>query len=102
MKHLQIYTSVRTSKLEFFQIQMYEHFITQQTLFKYSQNQTNIEEVIPRLIHQTWKNETIPEKFLRPFLRCKTQNSGYQFRLWTDESARKFISENYGLVSFKN
>ncbi|KAG5519867.1 hypothetical protein PMAC_000143 [Pneumocystis sp. 'macacae'] len=55
----------------------------------------NIKEVIPRIIHQTWKNETIPEKWAEAYDNCKKLHPNYEHILWTDEKARNFIAQEY-------
>ncbi|KAG4304593.1 hypothetical protein PORY_001986 [Pneumocystis oryctolagi] len=52
-------------------------------------------EIIPRIIHQTWKNETIPEKWLKAYNHCKKLHPDYKHILWTDEKARNFIAQEY-------
>ncbi|CCJ30802.1 unnamed protein product [Pneumocystis jirovecii] len=55
----------------------------------------NMKEVIPRIIHQTWKNETIPEKWSDAYDHCKKLHPNYEHILWTDEKARNFIAQEY-------
>lgn len=51
--------------------------------------------LIPKIIHQTYKDENIPEKWRAGQQACIDLHPDYQYVLWTDESARKFISEEY-------
>ncbi len=48
--------------------------------------------VVPSIIHQTWKTEVIPEKWVAARQSCMDLHPGYEFRLWTDESARELIA----------
>ncbi|KAK9453399.1 nucleotide-diphospho-sugar transferase [Dipodascopsis uninucleata] len=58
-------------------------------------SQTRRPQIIPKIIHQTWKNETIPEKWKGTQESCISKHPDYEYKLWTDESAREFIAENY-------
>lgn len=50
---------------------------------------------IPRIIHQTWKNTEIPRKLTTWIKSWQLKNPGYEYWLWTDESARKLIAERH-------
>lgn len=51
--------------------------------------------MIPRIIHQTWKDTNIPEH-LHCFVRSWQQHHpDWDFILWTDKMNRDFISQNY-------
>ncbi|KAM5345062.1 hypothetical protein ACJ41O_010924 [Fusarium nematophilum] len=50
---------------------------------------------IPRILHQTVKNETIPEKWVESQQSCKEMYHDYEYKLWTDETAREFLSAEY-------
>lgn len=52
-------------------------------------------QVIPQLIHQTWKNTEIPislRKFQQSWKNC---HPDWEYRLWTDEDNRQFLATNY-------
>ncbi|KAH3844091.1 uncharacterized protein LOC127872707 [Dreissena polymorpha] len=50
---------------------------------------------IPHIIHQTYKNEFIPNKYI-PFIKSFVKyNANWTYMFWTDASARKFISDRY-------
>ncbi|WP_268225315.1 glycosyltransferase family 32 protein [Sinomicrobium oceani] len=50
---------------------------------------------IPKILHQTWKNENYPEHF-KPLVKSWIENHpDWEYRLWTDEMNRNFIKENY-------
>ncbi|KAH3811882.1 hypothetical protein DPMN_140299 [Dreissena polymorpha] len=50
---------------------------------------------IPHIIHQTFKNEFIPNKYI-PFIKSFVKyNANWTYMFWTDASARKFISDRY-------
>ena len=50
---------------------------------------------IPKIIHQTWKNEEIPRKLVTWIKSWLEKNPDYEYWLWTDESARKLIAERH-------
>lgn len=50
---------------------------------------------IPRILHQTTKNSTIPEKWIKSQQSCMETYSDFEYKLWTDELARDFISSEY-------
>jgi hypothetical protein len=50
---------------------------------------------IPRLIHQTWKDHDVPEKW-RAWSESWLQfNPEWEYRLWTDADCRRFVAEHY-------
>lgn len=56
-------------------------------------------ELIPRIIHQTWKTDIVPEgDWTTARNLCldfhRTEN-GWEHMFWTDETAREFIVDNY-------
>jgi len=53
--------------------------------------------MIPKIIHQTWKNNTIPTKWKEYHQTWKNKfpEPEYKHILWTDEDNRKFIKDNY-------
>lgn len=52
-------------------------------------------ERIPRILHQTWKSETLPAKWADVSQGCRDMMPDYEYMLWTDASAREFIAEHY-------
>lgn len=51
--------------------------------------------VVPKIIHQTWKNTTVPDKWLEPQKTCKDLHPEYEYILWTDKMSRDFILQEY-------
>lgn len=51
--------------------------------------------VIPKIIHQTYKTEQIPDKWINEQQSCIDLHPDYKYILWTDESARNFVKDNY-------
>ena len=51
--------------------------------------------MIPKIIHQTWKNKTIPEDWKEAVESVKEKNKHYKYMLWTDESMKKFVKKEY-------
>ncbi|KAL6406692.1 mannosyl phosphorylinositol ceramide synthase SUR1 [Ilyonectria robusta] len=54
-------------------------------------------EIIPRIIHQTYINNQIPEKWLPAYRSCQQvhNDSTWTHVLWTDDTARNLIEESY-------
>jgi inositol phosphorylceramide mannosyltransferase catalytic subunit len=50
---------------------------------------------IPRIIHQTWKNEDVPAQFRQMASSWRDNHPDWEYRLWTDEMNRNFIREFY-------
>jgi inositol phosphorylceramide mannosyltransferase catalytic subunit len=52
----------------------------------------------PKIIHQTWKNTEIPEKWKisqQEWLRLHPTDKGWQYILWTDDMNREYIKNKY-------
>lgn len=52
-------------------------------------------QYIPRIIHQTWANESIPEKWQEAQKSCLNLHGDYEYKLWTNEKSRQFIKDEY-------
>lgn len=50
---------------------------------------------IPKIIHQTWKDNNIPEHLQAYALSWKTKHPDWSYILWTDEMNRKFIHDHH-------
>ena len=50
---------------------------------------------IPKRIHQTWKSTNIPHQFVRWVKTWSQHHPDWEYWLWTDENARKLISERH-------
>lgn len=50
---------------------------------------------IPRIIHQTWKDQAIPDKYLAFQKSWRTYLPKWEYRLWTDEANRTFLEKHY-------
>lgn len=50
---------------------------------------------IPRILHQTWKNEHIPDNFRQLAQTWKDRHAGWKYLLWTDEMNRNFIAAHF-------
>ncbi|GAC96488.1 glycosyltransferase [Pseudozyma hubeiensis SY62] len=55
----------------------------------------NPKEKIPRIIHQTWKDEHLPPRWQAIRDECAAMHPDYEYMLWTDADSRKFIAEHY-------
>ncbi|KAI5450832.1 hypothetical protein NCC49_002574 [Naganishia albida] len=52
-------------------------------------------ERMPRIIHQTWKSDVLPDKWRKIWMECREGMPDYEYMLWTDAQSRRFISEKY-------
>ncbi|KAJ5701501.1 Mannosyl phosphorylinositol ceramide synthase SUR1 [Penicillium malachiteum] len=52
-------------------------------------------QIIPKIIHQTYKNETIPEVWQEAQQSCIDLHPDYEYILWTNEKSRDFIAAEY-------
>lgn len=51
--------------------------------------------VVPKIIHQTWKNHEIPEHWKISQEEWKRLHPGWVYKLWTDEDNRNLIKNKY-------
>lgn len=65
------------------------------TLLNYPNNNNENVQLIPKIIHQTYKDENIPHHWQNGQNKCQELNPDYQYILWTDEMIENFISENF-------
>lgn len=52
-------------------------------------------QLIPKIIHQTYINESIPPVWQEAQKSCIDLHEDYEYRLWTDKKAREFIAAEY-------
>lgn len=50
---------------------------------------------IPKIIHQTWKDENLPKEFQVLSETWREMLPGWEYRLWTDEMNREFVRTHY-------
>ena len=50
---------------------------------------------IPRILHQTWKDENIPPRYQAWVQTWRDNHPDWEFRLWTDADCRQLIAEHY-------
>uniref|UniRef100_A0A060TCZ9 ARAD1D39600p n=1 Tax=Blastobotrys adeninivorans TaxID=409370 RepID=A0A060TCZ9_BLAAD len=58
-------------------------------------NSNSSQALIPKIIHQTYKNESIPDIWKGPQQSCLDLHPDYTYMMWTDESAREFVATHY-------
>lgn len=51
--------------------------------------------MIPKIIHQTWKNNTIPENTRRYVDTLRTLHPEWEYKLWIDEENAHFVKTYY-------
>jgi len=53
------------------------------------------QDKVPRIIHQTWKTESVPERF-RPLVQSFLDNHpSWEYKLWTDLELSAFMEKEY-------
>ena len=52
-------------------------------------------EMIPKIIHQTWKTNKIPKKWLPYSQKVKELNLEWEYKLWTDYDNEQFVKNEY-------
>ncbi|KAL4936849.1 hypothetical protein BDV06DRAFT_84767 [Aspergillus oleicola] len=52
-------------------------------------------QIIPKIIHQTYKNNSIPEVWQEAQQSCIDLHPDYDYILWTNEKSRDFIAAEY-------
>ncbi|KAI9767308.1 MAG: hypothetical protein M1840_005717 [Geoglossum simile] len=50
---------------------------------------------IPKIIHQTYRDEDVPERWRAAQAACMRLHGGWEYVFWTDATAREFIEEEY-------
>lgn len=58
---------------------------------------SSFQEVVPKIIHQQWKDENVPKKFMKWRLKWLNMypEPEYKHMLWTDKNGRELIEEHY-------
>lgn len=51
--------------------------------------------MIPKIIHQTWKTNDIPEEWKDAVNSCKSIHKEFKYMLWTDETMDVFVKTYY-------
>lgn len=51
--------------------------------------------MIPKIIHQTWKTENIPEEWRDSVKSCKKVLKGFKYILWTHKTMDEFVKNEY-------
>ncbi|MBA6438272.1 glycosyltransferase [Streptomyces sp. GMR22] len=55
----------------------------------------SMQRVIPRIIHQTWKDADVPAAWRRWAESWRRHHPGWEYRLWTDADNRAFLAARY-------
>ncbi|KAK4055239.1 hypothetical protein OIV83_000520 [Microbotryomycetes sp. JL201] len=50
---------------------------------------------IPKIIHQTWKTNDVPDRWKSVRQTCIDLHPDYEYMLWSDESSSEFIAKEY-------
>ncbi|RKF62994.1 Mannosyl phosphorylinositol ceramide synthase CSH1 [Erysiphe neolycopersici] len=61
----------------------------------YTKTLQNRTRLIPKIIHQTYTNDSIPSQWVNSQQSCKNLHKDYEYILWTDIKSRQFIATEY-------
>lgn len=50
---------------------------------------------IPRIVHQLWKDESIPKRWEQTSRSIKKYHQGWEYRLWTDDAMTRHVKVNH-------
>ncbi|KAA1123709.1 hypothetical protein PGTUg99_006849 [Puccinia graminis f. sp. tritici] len=50
---------------------------------------------VPKIIHQTWKTDQIPDRWIPVRESCVAAHESWEYMLWTDKSGRELIEREY-------
>ena len=64
-------------------------------LWDYKKELANITMAIPKIVHQTWKDENIPKKFRYAVETVKRYHPDWEYRLWTDKDIDLYVRANH-------
>lgn len=65
---------------------------------------SSLPQLIPKIIHQTYLNTSVPERWRLAQESCTKLHPDYEYKFWTDEDGINFIEKEYPwfLETFKN
>ena len=56
---------------------------------------SSLPQLIPKIIHQTYINASVPEKWRLAQDSCIEKNPDYEYKFWSDEDSHTFIAKEY-------
>lgn len=56
---------------------------------------SSLPQLIPKIIHQTYINASIPERWRLPHESCIKLHPDYEYKFWSDEDSHTFIQKEY-------
>lgn len=54
-----------------------------------------VDQPVPKLLHQTWKDTHVPEKWKKAQKSCIDHHDDYEYKLWTDAEGLELIKTEY-------
>lgn len=58
-------------------------------------NASRANEIVPRILHQTWKTDVLPKEWVGASQACRDMHPDYEYMLWTDAKSRQLIADHY-------
>ena len=52
-------------------------------------------QVIPKIVHQTWKTETLPLRWKHTIASVKRWHPDWEYRLWDDETINAYVQKHH-------
>ena len=75
------------------------HFVSGTLTPYYAVDSSSSNYTVPKIIHQTWKDNNIPQKWQAARQSCIDLHPDYEYKLWTDASADSFVQQHYPLLA---
>ena len=60
-----------------------------------TRSNTSAAPAVPKILHQTWRDHDVPDKWKDAQASCRRLHADYEYRLWTDIDAEGLISTKY-------
>lgn len=71
------------------------HYVSSAYTPYYAVNRDHSNFTVPKIIHQTWRDNNIPHKWQAARQSCLDLHPDYEYKLWTDASSDEFIQQHY-------
>lgn len=71
------------------------HYVSGPLTPYFAVDRSSANYTVPKIIHQTWKDDNIPQKWQAARQSCIDLHPDYEYKLWTDASADAFVQDHY-------
>ena len=59
------------------------------------QQQQEQSQPVPKLLHQTWRDADVPEKWREAQASCRALHADYEYKLWSNADAEQLIAAQF-------